>query len=191
MKLKNNALQELYATVVHCAITISPHAESLIEKAFRECDDEFSGSAAFAHIKNLQERNDILEKTNGTLLSANMDLASKNRKLDKDLDDAQKLVSYYRQSRGDWRDRAKHAEKEVEELKTDKKRLEETLQDTKANADLTELREDYAKLIGENRRLNARIDCLHKVVEWYRKHHKEQSYKIRELESRLNSIYGD
>lgn len=124
MKLKNNALQELYATVVHCAITISPHAESLIEKAFRECDDEFSGSAAFAHIKNLQERNDILEKTNGILLEANLELASEKSGLEKDLDDAKKRLDYFTRSRDIWRDRAKYAEDEVDKLKNEQGQTE-------------------------------------------------------------------
>lgn len=118
MKLKNDALQELYDTVVASTITISPFAESPIDTAFRECDEKLYDSIAFVHVKDLQERNDILERAEKALLEANMKLASEKRQLEKDLDDAQKLVSYYRQSRNDWRARAKHAEKEVEDLKS-------------------------------------------------------------------------
>lgn len=81
MKLKNDALQELYDTVVANTITISPFAASPIHTAFRECDEKLSESVTFAHIKDLQERNDVLERSNATLLEANMDLASKNQKL--------------------------------------------------------------------------------------------------------------
>ena len=113
MKLKNDALQELYDTVVANTITISK-----FDTAFRECDEKLSESITFATIKDLQDRNDILEKSEKVLLEANLKLASEKKELEKDLDDAQKLVSYYRQSRDDWRSRAKHAEKEVEDLKS-------------------------------------------------------------------------
>lgn len=120
-KVKNDALQELYDTVVANTITISPFAASPIDTAFRECDEKLSESITFAKLKDLQDRNDILERSEKALLEANLELANKKTRLEKDLDNAQKLVklvSYYRQSRDDWRSRAKHAEKEVEELKS-------------------------------------------------------------------------
>ena len=72
MKLKNNALQELYEAIVNGTFTFSPYAECPMDKAFRKCDD---------CIGNLQNSNDILEKSNGTLLGANLDLCSKNHDL--------------------------------------------------------------------------------------------------------------
>ena len=86
-KVKNDALQELYDTVVANTITISPFATSPIDTAFRECDEKLSESITFATIKDLQDRNDILERSEKALLEANMDLASKNQKLKKEVED--------------------------------------------------------------------------------------------------------
>lgn len=148
----------------------------------------------------LKESLDIQKKSNEALLSANMDLAREKHKLEdslsytmiqqleahveelteqlkdandkvdccaNDLDDAKKQLDYFTHSRNDWRARAKHAEDEVENLK-----------------------KDYEKLFGENKKLKARTDCLRYEAEWYRKHYKELSAKIGELKSRLNSMYG-
>ena len=295
MKLNNNALQELYDTLVNCTITISAYVDSPVDKAFRECDERLSESITFEEIKRLQSDNDILKRANDALLSANMEAISKNRKLEKDLDDAKKQLKYFTQSRDDWRSRAKHAEKEVEDLKKaklhleqsrlgwvnranksveefnlankeitelknrldkanadrtereneairelvdvrsqlnycthsrdnwrarakyaedeiealkkDNKDLEKRLMETtetfrKANTDrtelqkdrdsyhglYTELRKDYDKLFEENRKLKARTDCLRYEVEWYRKHYKEQSDKIKELKKQLEEL---
>ena len=92
MKLKNNALQELYDTIVNCTITISPYVDSPVDKAFRECDEKLSGSATFAHIKKLQNDNDILKRANEDLRSANMRGLSKERKLEKEIDGLQKHI---------------------------------------------------------------------------------------------------
>ena len=154
MKLKNEAMQKLYDTIVNCTIAISPHADSSMDKAFKECDEKLSESVTFEQLKNLQDRNDILEKSNGTLLDANLDLCTKNRdlkdrirQLEKDLDDAKNQLKYFTNSRDDWRSRAKHEEeekieqvkradilksqrdmlkKEIEQLKKDKRRLEQS-----------------------------------------------------------------
>lgn len=71
MKLKNEALQKLYDRLVDGPISLSVYA-GVLEKPFREVEMELG---------NLQNRNDILEKSNGTLLGANLDLCSKNRDL--------------------------------------------------------------------------------------------------------------
>lgn len=118
--------------------------------------------------EKLQKDIDIWKCGNEILAFANTDLASNKRKL----------------------------EKEIDYLKKDKKQLEEALEDTKttlvkANSDRTNLQEAFDKLSGENRWLNARIDCLRLEVNWYRKHYKEQSDKILGLKSRLNSMCGD
>lgn len=195
MKLKNSALQELYDTLVSAGVSTFSYADSPVYKAFKECDDELSESITFAHIKDLQDRNDILRKSEAALLKANVELASKKRQFEKDLDDAKKQLNYFTHSRDDWRARAKHAEKEIEDLKKNNNRLAEALQDTKttlekANADRTNLQEAVDELSGENRSLNASIGCLRLEVNWYRKHYKEQSDKILGLKSRLNSMYG-
>ena len=173
MKLKNSALQELYDTVVASTITISPYEASPIDKAFKECDEKLSESITFAHIKDLEDRNDILETSNSVLLDANMESFSKTRKLEKEIEELKKqnenLASQY------------------QKLTIENKRLQDantTLE--KASDDRTNLQEVVDKLSGENRSLNARVDCLRLEVNWYRKHFKEQSDEILGLKSRLN-----
>lgn len=156
MNLKNSALQDLYDTIVNGTFTFSPGEASPIDKAFRECDEKLSDSVTFTRIKDLQDRNDILEESNKSLLAGNLNLSTEK--------------SY---------------------LKNQISRLEELLLDAnttleKANADRTELQEVCDKLSEENKRLNARTDSLRLEVNWYRKHYKEQSDKIRELKFRLN-----
>lgn len=79
MKLKNEALQKLYDRLVDGPISLSVYA-GVLEKPFEEVDRELA---------NLQNRNDILEKSNGTLLdlcSKNRDLKDRIRQLEKDRD---------------------------------------------------------------------------------------------------------
>ena len=118
MKLKNSELQELYDTIVASTITISPYADSPLDKAFRECDEKLS---------YLQDRNDILEKSNEALLGANMKLASDHRKLEKDLDDAKNHLNYFTHSRDDWRSRAKHAEETLNKANADREEQQKNL----------------------------------------------------------------
>lgn len=160
MKLKNSALQELYDTIVNGTLTFTVGEESPIDKVFRDCDEKLSESITFATIKDLQDRNDILEGSNKSLLAGNLNLST------------EKHILKNRISR-------------LEELLLD---ANTTLE--KANADRTELQEAVDKLSGENRSLNARTNCLRLEVEWYRKHYKEKSDKIGELKSRLNSMCG-
>lgn len=178
MKLKNSALQELYDVIVNATITISPYEASPIDKAFKECDEKLSESITFEHIKNLQDSNDILRKSEATLLEANLELASKKKQLEKEIEELKKqnenLASQY------------------QKLTIENKRLLDTKTTlVKANDDRANLQEACDKLSGESRSLNARIDCLRLEVNWYRKHYKEQSDKILDLKSRLNSMCGD
>ena len=208
MKLKNSALQELYDTIFGGGtVTFTVDEESPIDKAFEECDEKLSESITFATIKDLQDRNDILEESNKSLLAGNLNLSTEknilknrisrleellldanatlekvnadrnelqeafdklsgeNNEITKKRDDAKKNVEYFRNCRDNWRARAKHAEKEVEDLASQYQKLTEALD----------------KLSEENKRLNARIDCLRAEVEWYRNHYREQYDKIREL----------
>lgn len=202
MKLKNSALQDLYDTLVNGTFVCSVYARSPIDKAFEECDDKLSDSVTFATVKDLQDRNDILEESNKSLLAGNLNLSTEknilknrisrleellldanatlekvnadrnelqeafdklsgeNNEITKNRDDAKKNVEYFRDCRDNWRARAKHAEKEVEDLAS-----------------------QYQKLTIENKRLRLEVN-------WYRKHFKEQSDKIQELKSSLNSVYG-
>ena len=221
MKLKNEALQKLYDKLASDTLVFGISEKSPVDKAFKECDDELSDSITFAQIKDLQDRCDIFEKSNGTLLGANLDLATKKRQLEKDLADAKKQMGYFTTSRDNWRSRAKHAEDEVmrttetlEKVNADRnelqrhidilsaserealsanKKLEKDLHDAKTQ--LTELGKAYDELSADNKKLKARADGLHEEVLWYRKHYKEQSAKIGELKSRLNSMcnvkYGE
>lgn len=178
MKLKNSALQELYDAIVNSTITISPYEASPIDKAFKECDEKLSESITFAHVKDLEDRNDILEQSNKHLLKHLLEAISKTRKLEKEIEELKKqnenLASQY------------------QKLTIENKRLQDantTLE--KASDDRTNLQEVVDKLSGENRSLNARIDCLRLEVNWYRNRYREQSYKILGLKSRLNSMCGD
>lgn len=208
MKLKNEALKRLYDKLgFDDTLVFGISRQSQIDKAFIECDEELSDSITFAQIKDLQDRCDIFEKSNGTLLGANLDLATKKRQLEKDLD-------YFKHSRDNWRARAKHAEEEVEGLKKKldfqqntidglrKNRVklaemrDELQKDRDSYRDLyTELSKEFDKLSAENKKSNVRADCLHEETKYYRKHYKEQSAKIEELKSRLNSMcdvkYGE
>ena len=80
MKLKNNALQELYGTLMSGIPTISPYAESPIDKDFRECDEK------------LEKDIDIWKCGNEILLSANSDLANYKQKLEKEIDELHKHI---------------------------------------------------------------------------------------------------
>ena len=221
MKLKNEALQKLYDKLASDTFAFNVVEQSIIDAIFKECDEELSDSITFAQIKDLQDRCDIFEKSNGTLLGANLDLATKKRQLEKDLDDAKKNVEYFRHSRDDWKSRAKHAEGEVEGLKKkldfqqndiirlrkDRDRKDEAItklaeirdelqKERDSQRDLyAELGKAYDELSADNKKLKARADGLHEEVLWYRKHYKEQSAKIGELKSRLNSMcnvkYGE
>lgn len=215
---KNKHLNNLWTNVVPYLGGMCTTSEICeLVKLFRECDDELSESVTFEHIKDLQDRNDILERTNESLLGANLDLATKKRQLEKDLDDAKKRLDYFTHSSDDWRSRAKHAEEEVEGLKKkldfqqndiirlrkDRDRKDEAIAKLAEIRDklqkerdsyhglYTELKKDYDRLFEENKKLNARTNCLHVEVLWYRKHYKEKSDKTRELKSRLNSMHGD
>lgn len=322
MKLKNNALQELYDALVSAGVSMFSYADSPVYKAFEECDEKLSESITFERIKKLENDIDIWKRSNEVLLSANTDLASNKRKLEKEIEDllsrahhaedevedlkkengflkedisklkehisdtcktlnnviserdeAKSQLNYYTHSRDNWRARAKyaedeverlrkahdelfdagsreiselrreneavnkklekdlvdakvrlhfltrsrddwksrveHAEDEVEALKKDNEDLEKRLMETteafeKVNSDRSELQKDrdsyhelytelskaYDKLSEDNKNLKVRTDCLRKEVEWYRKHYRDQSDKIQELKSRLNSIYG-
>ena len=93
MRLNIDALQELYNTLTYGPVLSSPYAESPIDRAFKECDEKLSGSVAFAHIKNLENRCENLERSNKALRDDNdklsdkaIELAKKKEQLEKDLD---------------------------------------------------------------------------------------------------------
>lgn len=183
MKLKNNALQELYDTLVSSIGTVSPYVDSPVDKAFRECDEKLSESITFEHIKKLENDNDILKRANEILISDNMESISKekklkkeidglhkhmdilsanerealsaSKKLEKDLDDAKKNVEYFRHSRDDWRSRAKHAEEEVSGANKQIKALKELNSEiTSKNIDLASRNVELAR---KNELLEAKV----------------------------------
>jgi len=129
MKLKNEALQELYETIVNGTFTFSPYADSPIDKAFKECDD---------CIGNLQNTNDILEKSNGTLLGANLDLCSKNRdlknrikQLEKDHESDVKVIGKLHSQMINLEDEKTEQEKRADILKSQRDMLKKDLDDAK------------------------------------------------------------
>jgi hypothetical protein len=125
MKLKNEALQELYDTIVNGTFTFSPYAEDPIDKAFKECDD---------CIGNLQNSNDILEKSNGTLLGANLDLCGKNhdlknriKQLEKDHESDVKVIGKLHSQMVDLEDEKTEQEKRADILKSQRDMLKSQL----------------------------------------------------------------
>lgn len=184
MKLNNSALQELYDTLVSAGVSMSHYADSPVYKAFRECDEKLSESITFATIKDLQDRNDILEESNKSLLSGNLNLSTEKHILKNRISRLEKEIEKLKKQN-------ENIASQYQKLTIENKRLQDantTLE--KANADRTQLQEAVDKLSEENGSLNARIDCLRLEVYWYRKHYKEQSDKILGLKSRLNSMCG-
>lgn len=147
MKLKNSALQELYDVIVNGTLTFSPYEECPIDKAFRECDEK------------LQKDIDIWKCGNEILASANTDLASNKRKLEKELTDAKIQMKFLKASNDDWRRRANNAEKARDniraELEVKVKRMDEITKERDSYHDLyTELRKDYDKLFEESKQIS-------------------------------------
>lgn len=200
MKLKNNALQELYDELVDCAISISPYVESPVEKAFKECDEKLSGSATFAHIKKLENDIDILKRDNEDLLFAKSEVVSYKHKLEKDIKGLHKQIQALKEFNSDLTSKNVDIATRNLELARKNELLEAKVLETtetldKVNSDrnsyyglYTELRKDYDKLFEDNRKLKARTDCLRYEVEWYRKHYKEKSDKIGELKKQLGEL---
>ena len=136
MKLNNNALQELYDTLVSGNLTISPYAESPINTAFRECDEK------------IQKDIDILENSNNSVIDTNMKLLSERRKLEKEIED---LLS-----------RTHHAEDEINELKTTLEKVNADRSELQNDRDFyhglyTELGRDYYKLFEENKQIKKEL----------------------------------
>lgn len=77
MRLKNDALQELYNTLAYGPVLSSPYAESPIDRAFKECDEKLSESATFKVIKDLENRCENLERSNKALRDDNDKLGDK------------------------------------------------------------------------------------------------------------------
>lgn len=148
MKLKNSALQELYDTILGGGtVTFTVDEESPIDKAFKECDEK------------LQKDIDIWKCGNEILASANTDLASNKRKLEKELTDAKIQTKFLKASNDDWRRRANNAEKARDniraELEVKVKRMDEITKERDSYHDLyTELRKDYDKLFEESKQIS-------------------------------------
>lgn len=121
MKLKNEALQELYGTIVNCTITISPYAgfDSPIDKAFKECDEKLSGSATFEHIKNLQDRFDMLQQDHESDVRVIGKLHSQMVNLEDEKTEQEKRADILKSQRDMFK-------KEIEQLKKEKQWLEQS-----------------------------------------------------------------
>lgn len=146
MILKNDALQELYDTLSYGPVLSSPYTESPIDRAFKECDEKLSGSAAFAHIKDLENRCENLERSNKALRDDNdkisdkaIELAKKNEQLEKDIDIWKRSNEILLASSMESISKKRKLENEVEDLKKDldaKDKENSTL--ISANADLSD-----------------------------------------------------
>lgn len=172
MKLKNEALEKLYGIIVNSTITISPFSESPIDKAFEECDRELT---------NIQNRNDILEKSNGTLLDANLDLCTKNRDLKNRLDKANSDRMELQKDRDILVRNNGEKQAEIAELKH---RLD------KANADRTELQKNLDYYMDIYKKVQDDYDDLHNKYSECQGTVDKQAEQIRNLKARLNSYCG-
>lgn len=97
MRLNIDALQELYNTLTYGPVLTSPYAESPIDRAFKECDEKLSGSAAFAHIKDLENRCENLERSNKALRDDNDKLGDKAIELKKDIEELEKVKKRFKE----------------------------------------------------------------------------------------------
>ena len=184
MILKNNALQELYDTLTYGPITISPYVDSPIDRAFKECDEKLSESIAFAHIKDLENRCDNLERSNKALRDDNdkvsdkaIELAKKNEQLEKDIDIWKRSNDMLLSANLEATRKKRKAEEEVEDLKKDldaKDKENSTL--VSANADLSDrnakLQRNFDRInhlwtgqIQENMELRSKIADLQREKE--------------------------
>lgn len=92
MRLKNDALQDLYDTLVNGTFVCSVYARSPIDKAFEECDEKLSESVTFKCIKDLQHRCENLERSNKALRDINNKLSDKAIELKKDIEELEKDI---------------------------------------------------------------------------------------------------
>ena len=199
MILKNNALQELYDTLTYGPITISPYVDSPIDRAFKECDEKLSESIAFAHIKDLENRCDNLERSNKALRDDNdkvsdkaIELAKKNEQLEKDIDIWKRSNDMLLSANLEATRKKRKAEEEVEDLKKDldaKDKENSTL--VSANADLSDrnakLQRNFDRInhlwtgqIQENMELRSKIANLQREKKNYETIAKERADLVKE-----------
>ena len=200
MKLKNNALQELYETIVNGTFTFSPYAECPMDKAFRKCDEKLSESVTFEEIKKLENNIDILEKSNGTLLSANSDLASIKKKLEKEIEELRKHFDDLDARRDKWRARAEYAEHELERLrkahdelfnagsrKISEVRRENEAINKKLEKEIERLKKDYETVVNERNDLSNKFLALKEDRDIWIRNNGEKQATIAELKNKFEA----
>lgn len=185
MKLKNEALEKLYGTIVNSTITISPFSESPIDEAFKECDRELT---------NLQNRNDILEKSNGTLLGANLDLCTKNRDLKDRNNQLQKEIKQLKLDLDALLNRAHCAEDEAEDLKNKCSVREERIKELidrleKVSSDRDELQKDRDIWVRNNGEKQAEIAELKKQLDEVISQYQKLTIENKRLQNNVRAGY--
>lgn len=199
MILNIDALQELYNTLTYGPVLSSPYTESPIDRAFKECDEKLSGSAAFAHIKDLENRCENLERSNKALRDDNdkvadkaIELAKKNEQLEKDIDICKHSNEMLLASSMESISEKRKLENEIEDLKKDldaKTKENSTL--VSANADLSDrnakLQRNFDRInhlwtgqIQENMELRSKIADLQLEKKDYETVEKEREDLVKE-----------
>lgn len=196
MKLKNNALQELYDAVVNGTITISPHAESSIDKAFRECDEK------------IQKEIDIWNALEHEALSANKRLEEDISKLKEHIWDTCKILNNViserdtlAKERDDLLSRTHCAEDEVERLrkahdelfdagsrKISELRRENEAVNKKLEEEINELKESLEKVNADRSELQNDRDSYHELYTELSKTYDKLSEDNKKLKARTDYL---
>ena len=210
MKLKNNALQILYDTLVNAPITVTVYD---IDNAFQKCDDALaspSNTAYWSYWHNkAQLMEEKLERANKEIEKLRREVSTKdkrNNELQKKLleqaghtdRDLEKEIDYLRKSRLEWAKRAVDRRKErddarleCENLKNCLDRVTNHLHDVIKNKldqerELGELKESLS--YGALKKMQDRLDEVTKEREKLEEELKKANEKICELKKRLNQM---
>ena len=149
MKLKNNALQELYDAVANCTISISAYMDCSVDKAFRECDEKLSGSVIFEYIKNLEKEKEDLQQQLDAECKKKQALEDLGNKIGKNYYESAKRVGMLEREKGELK-------KQIGSLNTSLGRLRERYEEE------VTCRRKWAKLAGYR---DKRIEELQQQIE--------------------------
>lgn len=186
MKLKNEALQKLYETIVNGSFSFSPYAECPIDKAFAECDEK------------LQKGIDIWRRSNEILLSANGELAGEKRQLQQDHESDVRVIGKLHSQMVNLEDekteqekRADNLQKEIKQLKLDLDALlnrahcaEDEAEDLKNKCSVRE--ERIKELIDRLEKVSSDRDELQKDRDIWVRNNCEKQAEIAELKKQLD-----
>lgn len=152
MEIKNEALKSLYEDLVSGVWSFCPCTKDDIDSAFKKCDDE---------LEKLQRNIETFQQSNGVLLEANLDLATKNKQLKDKCDYLDRLDLAWRMLCNGRADKIRNLEKEIEDLKA---KMDDSLGICKIRQ-LEELEEEIGNLREKNKQLNNDNTALQHTVD--------------------------